>query len=197
MGLESFISWSYLVYCAILFPNVLEYAAPHSHPVKMNVRNMNPSSLKIELDVTIVIEDDRSACAIRLAVRSQSLPGYVNLGVRTLVVHSSIQIGRFFELFFDIFCTSPGCRVFFTVRNFQYVWRWYHDIISRAKGDCYYNHCFSAAVCQGWHVRERRQGSGGKTVHKLKLFQTSPTAAWIGATVWWSQILPPLLIARL
>ena len=64
---------------------------------------MNPSSLKIELDVTIVIEDDRSACAIRLAVRSQSLPGYVNLGVRTLVVHSSIQIGRFFEYFLIFF----------------------------------------------------------------------------------------------
>ena len=47
----------------------------------------------------IVIEDDRSACAIRLAVRSQSLPGYVNLGVPTLVVHCSIQIGRFFTFF--------------------------------------------------------------------------------------------------
>ena len=128
----------------------------------MNVRNMNPSSLKIELDVTIVIEDDRSACAIRLAVRSQSLPGYVNLGVRTLVVHFFYPDWTIFWIFFDIFCTSPGCRVFFTVRNFQYVWRWYHDIISRAKGDCYYNHCFSAAVCQGWHVRERRQGSGGR-----------------------------------
>lgn len=62
--------------------------------------------------MTIVIEDDRSACAIRIAVRSQSLPGYVNLGVPTLVVHCSIQIGRFF----DIFCTSPLVRdvVFFS-----------------------------------------------------------------------------------